>query len=101
MIRNETFRNGQIVRAETIDLAAGIYTLEVDGYIIDGPRPLTEAERQQYGPQPLEGTPLVATLNAVLGLWSLQDAANIAQLPEQALIAEAEAWAAAGEQNGS
>lgn len=46
--------------------------------------------------QPLEGTALVATLNAVLGIWSLQDAANIAQLPEQALIDEAEAWAATG-----
>ena len=47
-------------------------------------------------PEPLQGTPLAATLNAVLGIWSLQDAANIAQLPEQALIDEAQAWAAAG-----
>lgn len=44
---------------------------------------------------PLSGLAVVATLNAVLGVWSLQDAANIAQLPEQALIDEAQAWAAA------
>lgn len=47
---------------------------------------------------PLSGLAVVATLNAVLGLWSLQDAANIAQLPEQALIDEAQAWAVAGQQ---
>ena len=47
---------------------------------------------------PLEGTPLAATLNAVLGLWTLQQAANIAQLPPEALVAEAHAWAVAGEQ---
>jgi hypothetical protein len=46
---------------------------------------------------PLSGTPLVATLNAVLGLWTLQQAANIAQLPPEALVAEAEAWAVAGD----
>jgi hypothetical protein len=46
--------------------------------------------------QPLEGTPLVATLNAVLGVWTLEQAANIAQLPAEALVAEAEAWAVAG-----
>lgn len=45
---------------------------------------------------PLDGVPLVATLNAVLGLWTLQQAANIAQLPPEALVKEAEAWAAAG-----
>jgi hypothetical protein len=45
---------------------------------------------------PLNGTALVATLNAVLGLWTLQQAANIAQLPEETLVKEAEAWAAAG-----
>lgn len=47
---------------------------------------------------PLEGVALVATLNAVLGMWSLQDAANIAQLPEEALIVEAQAWAVAAQQ---
>lgn len=57
---------------------------------------LGEYELPEPEQMPLRDTALVATLNAVLGIWSLQDAANIAQLPEQALIAEAQAWAAAG-----
>ena len=47
---------------------------------------------------PLYGIPLLATLNAVLGLWTLQQAADIAELPPEALVAEAEAWAVAGDQ---
>ena len=46
---------------------------------------------------PLSGHQLVATLNAVLEIWSLMDAANIAGVPAEHLIAEAQAWAAAGE----
>lgn len=42
---------------------------------------------------PLEGTPLIAALNAALGIWSLSDAANIAQVSEQDLINEVLAWA--------
>ena len=37
----------------------------------------------------------MATLNAVLGLWSLQDAANAVGLSKQDLINEAQAWAVA------
>lgn len=48
---------------------------------------------------PLRDTALVATLNAVLGIWTLQEAANVAQLPEQALVNEAQAWAVAQENN--
>lgn len=95
-MRNETYRDGKVVRAEVVDLKAGTLYVEVDGVIVEGPRSLTAEERRTFGPPPLEGAALVATLNAVLGLWSLQDAANIAQLPEQALIDEAEAWAVAG-----
>jgi len=36
---------------------------------------------------------VIATLNAVLGVWSLADAANAVGLTEQDLIAEAQAWA--------
>lgn len=43
----------------------------------------------------LEGYQVVATLNAVLGVWTLADAANAAGVPAEHLIAEAEAWAAA------
>jgi hypothetical protein len=45
--------------------------------------------------QPLEGVQIVATLNAVLGIWSLQDAANAVGLSPAELIAEAQAWAVA------
>jgi hypothetical protein len=47
--------------------------------------------------EPLTGHQLVATLNAVLGLWSLDDAANLAGVEAAHLIAEAQAWAAAQE----
>lgn len=46
----------------------------------------------------LDGYQVVATLNAVLGVWTLADAANAAGVPAEHLIAEAEAWAAAKEQ---
>ena len=45
--------------------------------------------------QPLSDIGVIATLNVVLGLWSLEDAANAANMLPEALIAEAEAWAAA------
>lgn len=44
--------------------------------------------------QPLQGVQIMATLNAVLGIWSLQDAANAVGLLPEDLIAEAQAWAA-------
>lgn len=45
--------------------------------------------------QPLQGVQIMATLNAVLGIWSLQDAANAVGLLPEDLVAEAQAWAAA------
>jgi hypothetical protein len=51
--------------------------------------------------QPLYGIALVATLNAVLGIWGLEDAANIAGVSQDDLIAEAQAWQVAGENNGN
>lgn len=45
--------------------------------------------------QPLPTDGVIATLNAVLGLWTLQDAANASGYTEDQLIAEAQAWAAA------
>jgi hypothetical protein len=47
--------------------------------------------------QPLQGVEVLATLNAVLGIWSLQDAANAVKLTQAELIAEAQAWAAAAQ----
>ena len=42
---------------------------------------------------PLDSIGVIATLNAVLGVWSLADAANAVGLTQQDLIAEAQAWA--------
>jgi hypothetical protein len=50
-----------------------------------------------YGP--LTGHQVVATLNAVLSVWTLADAANVAGVPADHLVAEAQAWAAAQEQS--
>jgi len=44
---------------------------------------------------PLDPTGVAATLNAVLGLWPLEDAANAVGLTPEDLVAEAEAWAMA------
>lgn len=43
---------------------------------------------------PLNTEGVIATLNAVLGLWSVDDAANAVRLTPADLIAEAQAWAA-------
>jgi hypothetical protein len=93
-MRNETFCDGICIRAEIIDLDAGTYTLEVEGQVVEGPRPLTVDERQQYAKPPLDPTGVAATLNAVLGVWPLEDAANAVGLTPEDLVAEAEAWAA-------
>ena len=47
--------------------------------------------------EPLASYQVVATLNAVLGLWTLADAANVAGVEPDHLVAEAQAWAAAQE----
>lgn len=47
----------------------------------------------QFGP--LDPSGVIATLNAVLGIWTLEDAANAAGLTPDDLIREAQAWAAA------
>ena len=44
---------------------------------------------------PLDPIGVTATLNAVLGIWSLEDAANAAGVTPDDLIREAQAWAAA------
>ena len=52
------------------------------------------------GPRvPLDHAGVAATLNAVLGLWSLDDAANAVGLTADDLVAEAQAWAVAQEAN--
>lgn len=69
-------------------------------YINENGEVLDLTDTVNVAPQPqntsqLEGIALVATLNAVLGIWSLPDAANIAGLTEEDLINEALAWGVA------
>ena len=45
---------------------------------------------------PLDPPGVLATLLAVLGVVSVEDAANAVGLTPEALVAEAEAWAVAG-----
>jgi hypothetical protein len=50
-------------------------------------------------PEPMLAYEVCAVLNVVLGIWSLEDAANaIRRLPED-LVAEAQAWAVASGQS--
>ena len=48
----------------------------------------------EYPDEPTSLNPVgvIATLNAVLGLWTLSDAANVAGVTETELIHEAQAW---------
>lgn len=43
-------------------------------------------------PTSLNTEGVFATLNVVLGIWSLEDAANAVRLKPEQLIAEAQAW---------
>ena len=45
---------------------------------------------------PLDAAGVMATLNAVLGIWSVEDAANAVGLTPDDLVAEAQAWTVAG-----
>ena len=56
-----------------------------------------EVEQAEPTQLPLHPTGVIATLNVVLGLWPIEDAANAIGLTPEHLIAEAEAWAAAQE----
>ena len=63
----------------------------------DGQGNVLASGSEQVPYERLDGYQVVATLNAVLGVWTLADAANAARVPAEHLIAEAQAWAAAGE----
>ena len=95
-MRTEVYLNGVCINAEIIHLDANLYQREEMGVIVES-RPLTNEERIKYGPQPLDAVGAIATLNAVVGVWPLADAANAVGLTEQDLINEAQAWAVAGE----
>jgi hypothetical protein len=72
-------------------MTAGYITRQVDIDANTG-QVVYEAE-WQVPDTPLNVLGVMATLNAVLGVWSLADAANAVGLTQQDLIAEAQAWA--------
>lgn len=92
MIRNELYVGGVVVEADIYDVDTKWYQREEAGVIV-AERAMTDAEIRQYGPQPLDANGVIATLNAVLGVWPVEDAANAVGLTPQDLITEAEAWA--------
>jgi hypothetical protein len=92
MIRNETFQNNVCISADIIDLHAGTITTEDHGDVVSV-RPLTDDERRQYGPQPLDHLGALATLLAVVGTLDVDDAANAVGLTADDLVTEAQAWA--------
>jgi hypothetical protein len=62
--------------------------------IFDSAGTLLDEFDEPDGPRvPLDHSGVIATLNAVLGLWPLADAANAVGLTTDDLVAEAEAWA--------
>ena len=63
----------------------------------DGNGNVLASGSEQVPYERLDGYQVVATLNAVLGIWTLADAVNAAGVTEEHLIAEALAWAAAQE----
>jgi len=62
-------------------------------FYIDGVLVSVEETPDVHDPLNTEG--VIATLNAVLGVWSLQDAANAVGLSPADLVSEAQAWALA------
>ena len=92
-MRHETFTpDGTCIHATVIDLDAGTVTTEDHGEVVSV-RPLTDDERRQYGPQPLDHLGALATLLAVTETLTVDDAANAVGLTADDLVAEAQAWA--------
>jgi hypothetical protein len=94
MIRNEVFTNGKCISAEVIDLDAGTFTVEDHGQVVST-RALTMDERRRWGPRPLEAVGALATLLAVEGVVTVEDAANAVGLTPEQLVTEAQGWSAA------
>jgi hypothetical protein len=98
LVDNVYGNEGVLLSAATITIDTqtwtGTYVREQPpGFIVDGPRPLTDEEWVLYGPRPLDATGALATLLAVESVLTVQDAANAVGLTPQDLINEAEAWA--------
>lgn len=94
MISNQTFQNGICIEADIYDLENRWYQREEAGVIVSE-RAMTDDEVRRYGPQPLDATGALATLLAVLEIVPLEDAANAVRQTPEALVTEAQGWAAA------
>lgn len=81
MIRNETYRDGQLITAEIIDLGAGTISFEDKG-VVKSTRSLTADEVARYTPVVPEQTPeeKLAAARTVLD--------QIASLPAPVLTAD-------------
>ena len=97
--------DGSLLEAEmaTAGFTAEVYvdldgTLRIVGVDEDdraGVEAVASAHAPAAGHVPLDPAGVTATLNAVLGVWPLADAAKAVHLPEQTLVDEAMAWAEA------
>lgn len=73
-----------------------IVTFGLGGYDPSKPNDNIVSIDEVAEPQsPLEVSGVIATLNAVLGIWTLEQAAAAVHLAPDALVREAQAWAAA------
>ncbi len=81
---------------------ARIVTFGLGGY--DPTKPnnniIEDIEVPEPPQEPLDQVGVLATLNVVLGLWSVEDAANALGLTPEQLVAEAQAWHIGSLRNG-
>lgn len=90
--------NGEVLAAElgvpwdALSVVDGTLVVAADGDEAAMAAVIAAHDPAAAPPRPLDKHGVAATLNAVLGVWSLFDAANAVDLSEQALIDEATAW---------
>lgn len=96
MIRNEQYRGGLLVSAETIDLDAGTITVERDGKVES--RPLTAEEARAFAPPPPTVVDtLVARIVAAQDPvtppeWRQPTGAHDAYLPGEIVACDGKRW---------
>jgi YD repeat-containing protein len=96
MKRESRFLNGVKQWDVEWDAAAHLIRWSFADGRVDGWRSMDESELAEFGLKPLDAAGVMATLNAVLGIWPVEDAANAVGLTPDDLVAEAQAWAVAG-----
>ena len=89
----ESYRNPE-VNVWLIECFDEAWNMNVIAIPEDWPYPLPETA-VPLGHRPLPAAGVIATLNVVLGLWTIADAANAVKVAPEDLVHEAESWAAA------